>query len=202
MVGTKTKLSIVAFAILVVAGLIYLSRRTVAYDEPTDTPRPIMGNADSAIVLQEFSDFQCPACGAAFPVVKDVMEKFGDRVRFEYKHFPLIQIHANAFNAAMASECANDQDKFWAMHDKLFENQTALSKADLKSYAQTLGLDAGRFNACLDSRAKADEVNADMKEGRDTNVNSTPTFFLNGTELEGVTALESALQTAVDQAGT
>lgn len=155
----------------------------VTYENIT-SPRPVEGNASSKIVLQEFSDFQCPACGSVYPIVKQLVEKYGDSIRFEYKHFPLTKIHVNAYNAALASECANDLGKFWEMHDKLFSNQTKLSSADLKQYAQDLGLDTAKFNACYDTRAKKSVVDADVKEGTAKNVQGTPSFFLNGTLLQ------------------
>jgi len=169
----------------------------VSYDNVT-SPRPVDGNASSAVVLQEFSDFQCPACGAAYPVVKGLVQTYGDKLRFEYKHFPLTKIHVNAYQAALASECANDQGKFWEYHDKLFENQTKLSTADEKQYAQDLGLDTTKFNACLDTRAKKSVVDADVSEGNSKKVQGTPTFFLNGKMLQfsSYTELESAVRAA------
>lgn len=174
------------FALVLVGGGITfaVTRGPKVTYENIDSPRPVHGTASSKVILQEFSDFQCPACGAAAPFVQQLVEKYGATVRFEYKHFPLTKIHVNAYNAALASECANDQGKFWEMHDKLFSNQTKLSSADLKQYAQELSLDTTKFNACLDTRAEKSVVDAEIKEGTAKNVQGTPTFFLNGTALQ------------------
>ncbi|MEK7570340.1 MAG: DsbA family protein [Patescibacteria group bacterium] len=189
----------VAAIIVVGAGITFAATRgpKVTYDN-VNSPRPVDGNASSKVVLQEFSDFQCPACGSAFPFVKQLMTTYKDKLRFEYKHFPLTKIHAHAYNAALASECANDQGKFWEMHDKLFSNQTALSSGNLKQYAQDLGLDTTKFNACYDTRAEKSVVDADVKEGTSKNVQGTPTFFLNGTQVQfsSYAELESAVRAA------
>ncbi len=185
--------------ILVGGGLTFVFTRgpKVAYENIT-SPRPVTGNTSSTVVLQEYSDFQCPACGAAQPVVKQLLEKYGASIRFEYKHFPLTKIHVNAYNAALASECANDLGKFWEMHDKLFANQTKLSSTDLKQYAQDLGLDTTKFNACYDARAKKSVVDADVKEGTAKNVQGTPTFVLNGAAVQfsSYAELESIIRAA------
>ncbi len=166
--------------ILVLVIWIFVSRPT--YDD-VYTPKPLEGNPDAAVKIVEFSDIQCPACGAAYPVTKQIMEKYSDMVSFEYKHFPLTSIHAFAFNAAEASECANDQGKFWEYIDVAFTHQKALRISDLKSYAEQLGLDMKKFENCLDSSAKAKYVMADYNEGIGKNVQGTPTFFINGVKL-------------------
>lgn len=190
----------IAGIIVVGGGIVFAVTRgpKVTYDN-VNSPRPVQGNAGSSIVFAEFSDFQCPACGAAFPFVKQLVEKYGASIRFEYKHFPLTKIHVNAYNAALASECANDQGKFWEMHDTLFGNQTKLSASDLKKYAQDIGLDTTKFNACLDTRAKKSVVDADVKEGTTRKVQGTPTFFLNGTALQfsSYADLDSIVRAAV-----
>ncbi len=185
--------------VLVGAVIAWASTRSgPVYDNP-DSARPFLGKADSAVVLTEFSDFQCPACGAVQPVVKQVVEKYGDRIRFEYKHYPLTRIHVNAYRAALASECANDQGKFWDMHDKMFANQNALGVGELKTYAKDLGMDTAKFDACLDSRAEKKIVDADISEGNTKKVGGTPSFFLNGQylQLAAFTDLEKAVQAAL-----
>lgn len=147
------------------------------------TPKPLEGNSDATVTIVEFSDLQCPACGAAYPVTKQILEDYGDRVRLEYKHFPLTSLHAFAFKAAEASECANDQGKFWEYVDIAFSNQKALRTSDLKNYAEQLGLDMDKFENCLDSSAKAKYVTADYNEGIGKGVGGTPTFFINGVKL-------------------
>lgn len=163
-----------------IAGVLLTTRGPkVTYDN-VNSPRPVEGNANAKVVVQEFSDFQCPACGAAYPFVKQLMSQYGKDVRFEFKHFPLTKIHINAYPAALASECANDQGKFWPYHDKLFENQEQLGSSNLKQYASDLALDMTKFNACLDTRAKKSVVDADLQEGNSRQVPGTPTFFVNG----------------------
>ncbi len=186
--------------ILVVGGGIAIAATrgpSVSY-ENVDSARPVKGNANSSVVLQVFSDFQCPACATAEPFINELVTKYASSLRFEYKHYPLTKIHVNAYNASLASECANDQGKFWEMHDKLFSNQTALSTGDLKQYAVDLGLDATKFNACLDTRAEKSIVDADVREGNTKNVQGTPSFFLNGTlvQFSSYTELENIVRAA------
>lgn len=178
----KYKWWILGVFVLLAIGIWFFATRPTYED--IDTPKPLEGNPDATVKIIEFSDFQCPACGAAYPVTKKIMEAYGDRVSLEYKHFPLTSIHAFAFKAAEASECANDQGKFWEFVDIAFTNQKELSKKALKQYAKELGLDTELFNNCLDSGAKAKYVTADFNEGIGKNVGGTPTFFINGEQLE------------------
>lgn len=159
-----------------------------------NSPRPVAGKAEAAILVEEFSDFQCPACQAAQPTVKDMLQTLGDRIAFRYKHFPLLTIHPQAFRAALASECANDQGKFWDYHDKLFEKQPAFSRDELVGYAGELGLDTGSFAACLDSRAKSGVVREDMREAESRGVNSTPSFFVNGEPVQDWSKIKDVIQ--------
>lgn len=163
-----------------------------------NAPRPFKGNPDAEVVLTEYSDFQCPACKNAAIFVNGLVEHYKDQIKFEFKHFPLIGIHPNAYNAALASECANDQGKFWEMYDRLFGNQTNLAKDDLKLYASQIeGIDAVSFNLCLDTRAKKDVVDADLNEAQFKNINGTPTFFLNGREVENYDDLGNLIEQAL-----
>lgn len=146
--------------------------------EPTPT-------GEGKIIIEEFSDFQCPFCKRVVPTIQQVKQEYGNQVEVVYKHFPLSSIHPNAQKAAEASECALDQGKFWEMHDKLFENQQALDDASLKRYAADLGLDASKFNICLDSGEKSAKVLAEFNEGRQKGVTGTPTFFINGQKIVG-----------------
>lgn len=186
----------VVAGVLIAVGL--LSSESASYDKPSNVARMVLGAQDAAVVVQEYSDFQCPACKAAAPEVKRLIQAYGDSIRFEYHHYPLTQRHANAFSAALASECANDQGKFWQMHDKIFEKQDQLTKGNLKSMAGELGLDQKSFDACFDSRAYADTVNADMERGKQLGVSGTPTFFVNGTETK-LADLERTIQDLLAQ---
>jgi protein-disulfide isomerase len=146
------------------------------------TPRPPKGNPDASIVVQEFSDLQCPACKDAHSTTKEILEEFGDEIMLEYYHFPL-DYHLMAKEAAEAAECANDLGKFWEFVDIAFANSPNLENKALKQYADILGLDREKFDACLDSGAKRDIVEMDKREGINKGVQGTPTFFINGKKL-------------------
>ncbi len=146
--------------------------------------KPMLGNENATILIEEFSDFQCPACRAAEPVVKSILAEFEGKVKYKYIHFPLTSIHPYAFKAAEASECANDQDKFWEYRNLLFMNQMDLSERNLKRIASELNLNMKNFTACLDSGAKRMIVESEQREGIRRDVKGTPTFFINGKMLE------------------
>ena len=148
----------------------------------------ITGNKAAGIVLIEYSDFQCPACGAYFPILKQLKSELGDQFLFVYRHFPLPQ-HQNAPAAAVAAEAAGTLGKFWEMHDQIFEHQTDWSNASDPSpqftdYAVQIGLDRDAFLKELAVREHVSNVNNDYASGRKAGVNSTPTFFLNGIKIE------------------
>lgn len=145
---------------------------------------PVKGPANAPIEVIEFSDFQCPFCQRANPTVEQVLSTYGDRIRFVYRHYPLPS-HPNARPAAEASQCAAEQGKFWPYHDKLFANPSKLGDADLKQQAAELGMDAAKFNACVDSHKYAAQIAADMKDGEAAGVNGTPAFFINGRLISG-----------------
>lgn len=152
---------------------------------------PVKGNAESQVVIREYSDFQCPACRSATPVVADLMKTYGDQVRFEYIDFPLITIHRYAAKAAEAAQCAFDQDAFWDYHDLLFDRQNEWSNISsateyFKDYAGELGLSQEQFDDCLDSGLKAEVVEQNRREGLRQGINATPTFYINDTQLVGV----------------
>jgi protein-disulfide isomerase len=147
------------------------------------------GPANAPIEIIEFSDFQCPFCQRANPTVEQVLKTYGDRIHFVYRHFPLNN-HPNARPAAEASQCAAEQGKFWEYHDTLFANPSKLSDADLKQHAAGLGLDTGKFNACVDTHKYKAQVDADMEAGEEAGVNGTPAFFVNGRMLSGAQPYE------------
>ena len=149
----------------------------------------IRGNPTAKVALIEYGDFQCPACAQFHPLVKIMKEEFGNDVAFAFRHFPLSQAHPNAKAAARAAEAAGAQGKFWEMHDYLFEHQTEWApkpspKAAFVSYAQELGLNTDQFENDLDRDDLEDKINAQYQSGTASGVNSTPTFFLNGTKIE------------------
>lgn len=148
----------------------------------------IKGNPDATVTLTEFSDFQCPACGAFEPIVQELMSKYGDKIRFEYKHYPL-PMHPLAPQASMAAEAAGQQGKFFEMHDKLFANQkewteSQTPQAVFLKYADELGLDKAKFTKQMKSSVLRDHVNANKDEASKLSITGTPTFYLNGQKME------------------
>jgi protein-disulfide isomerase len=155
---------------------------------------PSLGKEDAAVTLVEFSDFQCPYCQAAAPTLKQVAEKYGDKVRIVYRQFPIASLHPFAFKAAEASLCANDQKKFWEMHDAMFADQKKLAVSDLKQTARQLGLDGKKFDGCLDSGRYVEQVQNDLKEAQRIGANGTPAMFINGKYVEGGSVPFSVLE--------
>jgi protein-disulfide isomerase len=146
----------------------------------------IRGNENAPVTIVTYSDFECPFCADMHPIIENILEDNEETVRLVYRHFPL-SFHRRALKAAEASECAAEQDKFWEYHDILFENQNNLAGGvfQLKEWASDLGLDQKRFDDCLDSNEKSDDVKNDRISGTSKGVTGTPTFFVNGNILEG-----------------
>ena len=159
-------------------------RQTIA-----EADSPAMGPKGAPIEMIEFSDFQCPFCFRVQPTLEKVLSTYGDKVRFVYRNYPLPS-HPNARPAAEAAQCANEQGKFWPYHDRLFGDPRKLSDADLKQAAVDLGLDAAKFNACVDSHKYKARVDADMQAGDAAGVNGTPAFFINGRQISGAQPYE------------
>lgn len=151
------------------------------------------GSATAKVILVEFSDFECPACGAAEPTVEQLIAKYGDRVRFVYRHFPLSQ-HLLAKPAAQAAEAAGMQGKFWEYHSLLFAHQPDFQPDRLIGYAKDLGLDTDKFKQDMNSDAVAQRVLVDQTDGNKARVDVTPTFFLDGVKFSGsVSDLDAAI---------
>jgi len=144
---------------------------------PTDHS---IGPLHAPVTVLEYSDFECPNCKQAAPAVKLLLERFAERVRFVYRHFPLEEVHPHAVRAAEAAECAGGQQKFWPMYDLLFDNQAHLKLQHLHHYAERLDLDVARFTAEMDDEIYLQRVREHMAGGRESGVRSTPTFFVNG----------------------
>lgn len=145
----------------------------------------IQGSADAPVTLMEYGDYQCPFCGAAYPIVKQIQQRFGENLRFVFRNFPLAQIHPYAEVAAEAAEAAGAQNKFWEMHDYLYEHQDALALPQLIAGAALLRLDVERFTDDLRQHAYAERVREDFLSGVRAGVNGTPTFFINGVRHDG-----------------
>jgi protein-disulfide isomerase len=165
---------------------------------PTSSRNPA-GNPNAAVTVTEFADIQCPACRSAHLMLeKPLLEKYGQQIRFDFKHFPLQTIHQYALELAQASECAADQGKFWEFIDVAYQNQLELERlahSAPATWAGGLGIDMDVFNRCLESRIKKDLVLADYDEGIKAGVQGTPTFFVNGQKTD---ATMEALSAAID----
>jgi protein-disulfide isomerase len=159
----------------------------------------IQGPADAPVTLVEYGDYQCPFCGAAYPILKDVQARMGDGLRFVFRNFPISTSHPNAELAAEAAEAAAVQGKFWEMHDLLYENQDRLGGDDLHAYAERLRLDLETFDRALAGHAYAARVREDFMSGVHSGVNGTPTFYLNGSRYDGSYETESLLAALRDR---
>ncbi len=155
------------------------------------------GPEDAPITIVEFSDYQCPFCKRAEPVVEEVLKRYPDQVRFVYRHFPLDQIHPRARPAAEASMCASEQGKFWEYHEAVFSGQ-GLEEADLFAYGEATGLDKEKFKSCMEERRFKDAVDADYQAGREAGVSGTPAFFINGIMLSGAQPVDK-FSAVIDQ---
>jgi len=163
----------------------------------------VQGKKDAPLTLVEYGDFECPHCGRAHPIVKALQERFGDQLRFVYRHFPLAQIHPHAESAAEASEFAGAHKKFWEMHDLLFENQDQLGLPLYQELAGTLRLPVQRLREALETGEFTAKVRSDFSSGVRSGVNGTPTFFINGIRYDGpvnVISMAEALAYVLEQA--
>ena len=154
----------------------------------------IQGPPNAPVTLVEYGDYECPYCGMAHPVIKELQKRMGDSMRFVFRNFPLTNVHFNAEPAAEAAEAAGAQGKFWEMHDTLYENQDALDYDDLLAYAEQLDLDVSRFEDELARHAYLDRIREDFMSGVHSGVQGTPTFFINGVRYEGSYDVDSLLQ--------
>jgi protein-disulfide isomerase len=148
------------------------------------------GSDQALVTLVEYGDYQCPYCGAAYPIVKALQEYFGTRLRVVFRNFPLRALHAHAVAAAEAAEAAAAQGRFWQMHDMLFENQADLSERALASYSRLVVDDPERWLHDVKRRAFLARVEEDFLSGVQSGVSGTPTFYLNGRRHEGSYKLE------------
>ena len=165
----------------------------------------VHGAEGGSVTLVEFGDFQCPACGAYEPIVREVAARNPETMKFVFRHFPLTQIHPNALLAAKASEAAGVQGKFWEMHDMLYDVQKdwagSLNARDMfVTYAKNLGLDVKKFTSDLNNEEIETKILAEYKEGVNLGVQGTPTFFVNGKKIESPKSIEAFDQIIKDAA--
>lgn len=164
----------------------------------------VRGNPMSRITLVEYSDFQCPACGVYYPLLKKLDGEYGNRIRIVYRNFPLTQLHKNAYLAAQAAEAAGKQGKFFEMHDLLFERQSEWPEASnvrekLIAYAEELKLDRAAFEKDLDGKEVKEKIDGDISSGQVSRVQGTPTFYLNGEKISNPRSYDEFKQ-AIDAA--
>jgi protein-disulfide isomerase len=190
---------VIAVAVLIFGGLTWAILSAPSGGSPVsggkatfndNASTPFVGPATAAVTVHIYGDFQCPACKAAEPALEAAMAQFKDRVKFVWKDFPL-STHRHAREAANAARCAEDQNKFWEMHNLLYVQQDSwVAQADpaasFTAYAGQLGLDVNAFNACYSSKHNDDKVAADISEGNGNGVNATPTFYVNDDQYVGM----------------
>jgi protein-disulfide isomerase len=152
-----------------------------------DAPR--RGPASAPVTIVEFSDYQCPFCKRAQATLAQIASRYGDRVAFVFKDYPLDDLHPQARSASEAARCAGDQGKFWAYHDLLFASSPAFAGDALKTAAEKVGLNPEAFETCLQSKKNAAKVESDRQQGENLGVNGTPAFFVNGIGLSGALPL-------------
>jgi len=173
----------------------------------------VFGNSDSKVIFINYGDFQCPGCGNVHPQIKAIVEQYKDQIQFVFRNFPITTSHPNAKAAAGAAEAAGLQGKYWEMHDKIYESQSAWSNLSgtnnertdfFVGYANELGLDTTKFKADLASAAVSEKINYDYSLGKKIGVDSTPTFYLNGVKLDSAiwgneTKLKEAINTELEK---
>jgi formate-nitrite transporter family protein len=161
----------------------------------------VEGPAEATLVLVEYGDYECPYCGAAYPIVKKVQKRLGSRLRFVFRNFPLTNMHPYAQQAAETAEAAAAQGKFWEMHDFLYENQTSLGDpAVLLRHARKLQLDAAQLEREVAGHVYLPRIEEDYRSGIRSGVNGTPTFFVNSVRYDGYLEFEP-LVAALERAG-
>jgi protein-disulfide isomerase len=149
---------------------------TMPVDEDRDH---IQGPVDAPVTLVQYGDYECPYCGEAYPIVKEVQARMGERLRFVFRNFPISTSHPHAERAAEAAEAASAQGRFWEMHDTLYEHQRRLRDEDLRVYAEQLELDLDRFDKEMAEHVHAERIHEDFMSGVRSGVNGTPTFYIN-----------------------
>lgn len=204
-------------AILVIVVIVLMSpesskttsnKQAVAADPAKLADGPSQGPADAKVVFTEFGDYQCPACGKFHPIVKDqILPQFEGQIKFVFLNYPLVNIHKNAMAAARAAEAARKQDKFWQMHNKLYETQSEWSELDnpngkFEDYAKQLGLNVDQFKKDVASQAVQDVIDQNIALGDAFKLQGTPSFFVNGQAVDtngGAEGITAAIKQALAQ---
>ncbi len=197
---TKQFWGILAVIVLLLGGLFVLTnnKKASAPSAATSPTSHIFGSSSTGVKLQEYGDYQCPACGEFYVAVKQVEDKYKDQIQFQFSNLPLTQLHPNAFAAARAAEAAGKQGKYFEMHDALYQNQQAWNTSTnaetiFANYASQLGLNVTTFKADYSSAAVNDAINADVSAFKKTGEPmATPTFFLDGKKLDNSTLTDAS----------
>ncbi|HJP81354.1 MAG TPA: thioredoxin domain-containing protein [Candidatus Saccharimonadales bacterium] len=203
----KTWIIFAAVCVVVLAGLIYFSSRNrvdvsgidsskilAATSQSGNIADHVFGKADSKVIFVEYGDYQCPGCGNAYAPVKEITEKYKDKVAFVFRNFPLSSLHPNARAAAATAEAAGLQGKYWEMHDKLYETQNSWNSLDgaqrstyFEDAAKELGLNIDTFKKDVNAGNVLDKINFDLALGKSIGITSTPSFYLNGQKFDPYT---------------
>lgn len=205
---SKQFIIIVVVVIGILFGIFSFSNKSgdnkTSSDSSQNGSSHIVGKKNSKVALVEYGDFQCPACKSYYPIVKQIKEEYSDKISFQFKHFPLVQIHPNAFVSSRAAEAAGKQGKFFEYHDLLYENQDSWAQSTspnsiFESYAQQLNLNLDQFKKDMVSEEVANIINADVKSAQAIGGNSTPTFAINGKKIDNPKTLDE-FKKVIDEA--
>ncbi len=190
--GSRFGVILAAFVAIFVGILIFNGNDARAPKDGQDNSNlvtnHVRGDGKKGVTLVEYGDFECPACGGYYPIVEQVVEKYKADITFQYRNFPLTQIHRHAMLAHRSAQAASNQNKFWEMYNLLYQNQTTWSatsdpSSTFRSYAESLGLDLAQYDKDVKSSATNDIINADIAAGQKLGANSTPTFILDGKKI-------------------
>jgi len=214
---SKQFLAILAVIVIVFVGIFAISNHKSTSSTSAKPTNHVIGLGKDGVSLVEYGDFQCPYCGEYFSTVKQIQQEYNSQITFQFVNFPLTSLHPNAFAGARAAEAANLQGKYWPMHDLLYEenqiyynsNDTASTwisssnpLTDFDTYAKQLGLNVSKFNSDYASTEVNNLINADMAKGNKLGVDATPTFYLDGKEIQvdnTVTAFQKQINAAIAQ---
>jgi protein-disulfide isomerase len=207
---SKRFLIIMAALVLLFVGFIVFSKNkddsgSSSSGGTSEGSNYVLGAGTDSVTLVEYGDFQCPACRSYYPVIKQVKEKYGDRIKFQFRHFPLVQIHQNAMVAHRAAEAAGRQDKFWEMHNMLYERQQSWESSKnpttiMEDYAAELGLNIDQFKTDFASASVNDTIQADIKAGQALGASSTPSFVINGKKIDPLPTDVAGFSKLIDEA--
>ncbi|MBN2052401.1 DsbA family protein [Candidatus Woesearchaeota archaeon] len=184
---TENIVAIVVFAFLIIIGIGIFTKGFGLLDNSDNSGDrfrvplgndPFMGSTNASVVIIAFSNYECPFCKKGELIIQSLMNKYPDKIIYVFKEYPLISAHPNSYSAALAAECAKEQNKYWEYHHYLFEHNDQLEVRYLKEYATLTGLDSARFDDCLDNQLYKSEVNLDMNHASLIGVTGTPTFFI------------------------